>query len=583
MSARTVRFSLIVLLVTAGAVITGHDGGRRHPRSNLTPPDGAPFPEARGDVKLGDEAFLVRVLGLPAGDYPVALDDGTGTLAVIGTITVVVEDDGGDGDDDDGDGEGGRDDDDDDGDGSHGLLVLTGGDLPFGAAAPGDLAGRNIEVRDGSGAVVLAGKTPSPIAEDPEEEVGVCPLARPDPAVDPDAEGSLRLESGGGRVVIKLHARNLGPGLVYGIVFSTPDASASETIGSFTAGDNGKGRFKLDTDKGDAIPFGAADLEALVGYGVAVKDPDGNTVLTGTVCPPRPRDDNGDDDDDDGDGRDDDDDDGHDDDDDGDDDDEDEACEADLARPDPAPDADATGEVELETDEIEVELKGLEAGATYDVALIDTAGGGASAVIGQVTIGERGRGKLELDTGDGDTLPFGKTMVSELAGFGIEVRTADGVVVLTGTLPGVVCEDDEEEEEGRDDDDDDSGVPPPVDPALGDGAGAVLPADDGSTDPMFVIVGPFDAQFLRGDANGDTALDIADGVSILGYLFSGGARPYCLDAADTDDDGSVDISDPIFLLGHLFLGGRRMPAPGSMILGSDPTADALYCEEQPGF
>ena len=47
MSTRTVHFSLIVLLVTAGAVITGHDGeGRRKSRSNLTPPEGAPFPEA---------------------------------------------------------------------------------------------------------------------------------------------------------------------------------------------------------------------------------------------------------------------------------------------------------------------------------------------------------------------------------------------------------------------------------------------------------------------------------------------------------------------------------------------------------
>ena len=74
----------VALLVAAGALLGDDDGeGRRHPRSRLTPPEAGPFPEARGDVKLGEEAFIVRVEGLPAGEYPVFLDDGTGTLASI--------------------------------------------------------------------------------------------------------------------------------------------------------------------------------------------------------------------------------------------------------------------------------------------------------------------------------------------------------------------------------------------------------------------------------------------------------------------------------------------------------------------
>jgi hypothetical protein len=63
----------------------------------------------------------------------------------------------------------------------------------------------------------------------------------------------------------------------------------------------------------------------------------------------------------------------------------------------------------------------------------------------------------------------------------------------------------------------------------------------------------------RGDANGDSVLDLADPITVLACLFLGGECPAADCAADANGDGRVDLSDPIFILEHLFLGG---PAPG---------------------
>ncbi len=84
-------------------------------------------------------------------------------------------------------------------------------------------------------------------------------------------------------------------------------------------------------------------------------------------------------------------------------------------------------------------------------------------------------------------------------------------------------------------------------------------------------------QFRRGDVNGDAALNIADAIALLGFLFSGAAAPGCLDAGDVNDDGSNNIADAIALLGFLFSGAAEPPAPGSSC-GFDPTdTDPLDC------
>ncbi len=54
--------------------------------------------------------------------------------------------------------------------------------------------------------------------------------------------------------------------------------------------------------------------------------------------------------------------------------------------------------------------------------------------------------------------------------------------------------------------------------------------------------------FVRGDANLDRKLELADAVFALNYLFLGTVSTYCLDALDTTDDGGLSISDPINVL-----------------------------------
>ena len=86
--------------------------------------------------------------------------------------------------------------------------------------------------------------------------------------------------------------------------------------------------------------------------------------------------------------------------------------------------------------------------------------------------------------------------------------------------------------------------------------------------------------FHRGDPSGDGSADLTDAMVILLHLFTGGAEPGCLDAADANDDGALDITDPIAILEWLFLGGPRPPPPGppGEPCGPDPTGSTLGCE-----
>ena len=82
--------------------------------------------------------------------------------------------------------------------------------------------------------------------------------------------------------------------------------------------------------------------------------------------------------------------------------------------------------------------------------------------------------------------------------------------------------------------------------------------------------------FVRGDINDDASINIADAVSLLAGLFTGGALP-CSDSADANDDGATNIADAVYVLANLFSGGPGMPAPTGPSCGPDPTADGLDC------
>jgi len=63
------------------------------------------------------------------------------------------------------------------------------------------------------------------------------------------------------------------------------------------------------------------------------------------------------------------------------------------------------------------------------------------------------------------------------------------------------------------------------------------------------------ATFLRGDANSDGNLTVADVVYIISYLYKEGPAPSPLGKADTNCDGNVDVADIIYLINYLFKGG----------------------------
>lgn len=88
--------------------------------------------------------------------------------------------------------------------------------------------------------------------------------------------------------------------------------------------------------------------------------------------------------------------------------------------------------------------------------------------------------------------------------------------------------------------------------------------------------------FVRGDANRDRAVNVADAVVILRHLFAPAGFPaslLCPDAADVDDNGRILLTDAVDLVQFLFLRGPlpSSPFPGA---GRDPTTtDSLSCAE----
>ncbi|MEC9476537.1 MAG: hypothetical protein VX764_05805 [Planctomycetota bacterium] len=117
------------------------------------------------------------------------------------------------------------------------------------------------------------------------------------------------------------------------------------------------------------------------------------------------------------------------------------------------------------------------------------------------------------------------------------------------------------------------GIPPVVNILVVNGQAQPAAFDNGT-----ITLEPSTGGFVRGDVNSDGAINIADAVSLLAGLFTGGSI-LCADSADCNDDGGVNIADAVYELANLFSGGPEMPAPSGPNCGSDPTADALDCAE----
>ncbi|MBN1422532.1 MAG: dockerin type I repeat-containing protein [Planctomycetes bacterium] len=93
---------------------------------------------------------------------------------------------------------------------------------------------------------------------------------------------------------------------------------------------------------------------------------------------------------------------------------------------------------------------------------------------------------------------------------------------------------------------------------------------------------PPELAFVRGDANIDRRVDIADGITVLNWLFHSAEAPRCMEAADVNNDGEVDSSDAIYIFHWQFMDGLT-PASPWPDCGLDPATpvDDLTCEEYP--
>jgi len=112
---------------------------------------------------------------------------------------------------------------------------------------------------------------------------------------------------------------------------------------------------------------------------------------------------------------------------------------------------------------------------------------------------------------------------------------------------------------------------PPVPVVVASGGAVSVPQ---TTDGVLEIR---ERRFIRADANGDLAVDLADPLFAGGWLFGGGEAPGCLAAADSNGDQQIDVADMVHTLSYLFQGGAS-PAVPFPDCGPEP-APALGCAE----
>lgn len=252
------------------------------------------------------------------------------------------------------------------------------------------------------------------------------PLTRPAGAPDSNAAGKIRVEhdAGNNRDKLKVEAEYIDTTLTF-------EAWVADGVGTMTfianMPTNGPGEVEVefDTDEGLPLPFSATTVESLAGRVLEVRS-GGLTFLQGTIPSINGGGGGGGSGSGSGSGS------------------KWEIGKSPLMRPTPAPDADASGYVETRKrasdnhQKFKVEAEHLDPAGSFSVFVEDAVGSGVFASAGvmgsQSSVGEF---ELELETEDGDALPFGVASVDDLAGRGVQVRDGSNVVYLEGMVPGV--------------------------------------------------------------------------------------------------------------------------------------------------
>jgi hypothetical protein len=270
-------------------------------------------------------------------------------------------------------------------------------------------------VRTASALLVLL--MSAPLARGDGSEV-TARLARPVPAVDPDAIGRLEMERESRseqefQVEIDFIDTTAGTYTLW--IETSAGSGILADAGAFDAEDEDEAKYEreLDDEEGEEeeLPLGVGDLRELEDRAVEVRDPAGAAILVGRIPRFGGR----------GNGV-------------------EEERALPLLRPATEPLPSAAGKVEAEIDdedsELEVETEGFDVRAqSFSVWIAD-----ANAVMQSVGILEprdddEDEGELDFGDDSGRPLPLGAVDLYELGGRRIEIRDTQGTVVLEGTIP----------------------------------------------------------------------------------------------------------------------------------------------------
>ena len=78
---------------------------------------------------------------------------------------------------------------------------------------------------------------------------------------------------------------------------------------------------------------------------------------------------------------------------------------------------------------------------------------------------------------------------------------------------------------------------------------------DAAVDDVWVMKYDCAPLYTCGDANGDGSANVGDAVSLINYVFKGGAAPDPLCVGDANGDGSTNVGDAVYLIAYVFQGG----------------------------
>jgi hypothetical protein len=117
---------------------------------------------------------------------------------------------------------------------------------------------------------------------------------------------------------------------------------------------------------------------------------------------------------------------------------------------------------------------------------------------------------------------------------------------------------------------------PPVEGVVVVNGGSLTPTFDDGTITLQAV---FDTPFMRGNCNGNSGVDISDGIWMLQELFLGGPSGTCAAACDANGDGSYSMVDAMHVIYWRLLDGPAPTAPFpdcDAVVGADCDA-ASYC------